>query len=110
MKMNWSKELDAVITVCDTQGIILEMNDKSILYFTKYGGAKLIGKNLLDCHPEPSKSMLRMMMQKQQKNTYLVENNGLQKLISQQPWFQDGEYRGFIEIQIELAGPIALEK
>lgn len=100
--MKWSKELDIVITVCDTKGIITEMNDKSVRYFEKYGGADLIGKNLLDCHPEPSKCMLRTMMQKQQENVYITENAGCRKLVAQKPVYENGRYSGFIEIQIEI--------
>jgi transcriptional regulator with PAS, ATPase and Fis domain len=100
--MHWSKELDAVISVCDTEGIIIEMNDKAIRHFSKYGGGDLIGSNLLDCHPEPSKSKLKELMQTQGSNTYISENDKRKRLISQKPWYQDGHYAGFIEIQIEI--------
>ncbi|MCD4672226.1 MAG: PAS domain-containing protein [Anaerolineaceae bacterium] len=100
--MNWAKELDAVITVCDTDGIITEMNDKSIRHFSKYGGADLIGSNLLDCHPEPSRSRLKEMMKSLESNTYIIEDQGMKKLITQKPWFEQSKYCGFIEIQIEM--------
>ena len=100
--MNWSKELDAVISVCDIEGIIIEMNDKAIRHFSQYGGKYLIGSNLLDCHPEPSKSKLKAIMQAQESNTYIVENGDTRRVISQKPWYQNGKYAGFIEIQIEL--------
>ena len=100
--MDWSKELDAVISVCDTESIIIEMNDKAIRHFSKYGGGDLLGSNLLDCHPEPSKSKLKELMQTQGSNTYIVEIGKTKKVISQKPWYQDGKYAGFIEIQLEL--------
>jgi len=100
--VHWSKELDAVISVCDTDGIIIDMNDKAIRHFTKYGGAKLIGSSLFDCHPEPSKSKLKELMRNQDCNTYIVEDEGKKRVISQKPWYQYGKYAGFIEIQIEL--------
>lgn len=105
MTPNWAKELDAVITVCNTQGIIIEMNDKSIQHFNSYGGANLIGQNLLDCHPEPSKSLLKSLMQSRDSNTYIAGNAPHQRLITQKPWYENGEYCGFIEIQIELQPP-----
>jgi transcriptional regulator with PAS, ATPase and Fis domain len=100
--MHWSKELDAVISVCDTEGIIIEMNDKAIRHFSKYGGSDLIGSNLLDCHPEPSKSMLKKMMLTRGSNTYIVGEGETKRVVSQKPWYQDGKYAGFIEIQIKL--------
>ena len=46
------EEFPAAITVCDSAGIILEMNAKAAEDFKDDGGRQLIGKNLLDCHPE----------------------------------------------------------
>ncbi|WP_345324678.1 hypothetical protein [Candidatus Villigracilis proximus] len=51
----WIKEFPAAITVCDTEGIILEMNDKAAKTFEKDGGYKLVGSNMLDCHPDPAR-------------------------------------------------------
>ena len=55
---DWVKELPAAVTVCDADGTILFMNDMSIKAFEEDGGAALVGTNLLDCHPEPSRSKL----------------------------------------------------
>ncbi|WP_340112274.1 hypothetical protein [Maribellus mangrovi] len=57
--VNWSEDFDGAITVCDTEGIIVYMNKYSVEQFENYGGKVLLGTNLLDCHPEPSKSKLR---------------------------------------------------
>jgi len=35
----WIKEFPAAVTVCDEEGIILEMNDKSAKTFEKEAGA-----------------------------------------------------------------------
>ena len=48
---NWIKEIDIAITVCGKDGIILSMNDKALSTFKDDGGEKLIGTNVLDCHP-----------------------------------------------------------
>ena len=48
---DWIKEFPAAVTVCDAEGIILEMNDKAAKTFESDGGYALIGKNMLDCHP-----------------------------------------------------------
>ena len=47
----WMQEYVGAITVCDTNGIILEMNNESVKANQDQGGEKLIGSNLLDCHP-----------------------------------------------------------
>lgn len=95
-------EFDAAITVCDVEGIIIEMNKKAIKTFEKYGGQQLIGKNLLDCHPEPSKSKLKELLETQGSNTYSIEKNGIKKMIVQKPWFKEGAYKGFLEITFEI--------
>ena len=99
---NWTKEFPSAITVCDKEGIILFMNDKSCATFEKDGGQKLIGQNLLDCHPEPAKTRLKKMLSEGKSNSYTIEKNGTKKLIHQSPWFENGEYKGFVELSIVL--------
>ncbi len=99
---NWAAEFGAAITVCDAQAVILEMNARALKTFEKYGGASLIGKSLLDCHPEPARSKLISMMSEKKANSYTIEKNGVKKLIHQAPWYRDGSYMGFVEISIEL--------
>jgi hypothetical protein len=48
---SWVKELPGSVVVCDLEGIIQEMN-KAVKTFEADGGIKLVGSNLLDCHPE----------------------------------------------------------
>jgi transcriptional regulator with PAS, ATPase and Fis domain len=98
----WIKEFPAAITVCDPEGIIVEMNDKSAKTFEKDGGYKLIGSNMLDCHPEPSRSKAERLLAAHEKNVYTIEKNGVKKLIYQSPWTKNGEYAGFIEISLEI--------
>jgi hypothetical protein len=98
----WIKEFPPAITVCDLNGIILEMNDKSCAVFEKDGGAKLIGQNLLDCHPEPAKSKLKTMLESGKSNVYTIEKDGKKKLIFQSPWFDQGIYKGFVELSLEI--------
>ena len=95
-------ELNAAITVCDKDGNILYMNNKSAKTFEKYGADKLVSKNLLDCHPEPSKTKLKGMLTNKDTNAYTIEKNGIKKLIYQTPWFTDGEYMGYVEMSFEI--------
>lgn len=98
----WIKEFPAAITVSDTKGIIIEMNDKAAKTMEKDGGYGLIGKNMLDCHPDPARGKLENLMDNQQKNVYTIEKNGVKKLIYQTPWYKQGVYAGFVEISIEI--------
>jgi transcriptional regulator with PAS, ATPase and Fis domain len=98
----WIREFPAAVTVCDRDGIILEMNEKSARTFASDGGYDLVGTNLLDCHPEPARSKLVAMLASGRANTYTIEKNGLKKLIHQTPWFRDGRYAGFVEFSFEI--------
>ena len=98
----WVKEFGAGVTVCDAEGIILEMNDRSALMFKEQGGRALLGSNVLECHPEPARTKLRSLMDKRQASTYTTEKNGRRKLIHQAPWYRDGQYAGFVEIVLAL--------
>lgn len=102
MNMEWTNEFPGAITVSDADGIILYMNDKAVATFQKYGGATLIGRSLLDVHPEPSRTKLAKMYESRTPNTYTIEKNGVKKLIHQSPWYQDGAFRGFVELSIEI--------
>lgn len=100
--MNWIKDFPAAITVCDENGIILEMNEKSVSTFEKDGGRMLIGTNVLDCHPEPSRTQLENMLKDGITNVYTIEKNGIKKLIYQSPWYSEGKYTGFVEMSFEI--------
>jgi transcriptional regulator with PAS, ATPase and Fis domain len=98
----WVKEFPGAVTVCDAQGIILEMNDKAATTFAADGGRALIGQNVLDCHPEPARSQLLSMLAEGKPNIYTIGKNGVKKLIYQTPWYEGGEYAGFIELSLEI--------
>lgn len=98
----WIKEFPAAITVCDAEGILLEMNDKAAKTFEKDGGRKLIGSNLIDCHPDPANTKVERLLAAREKNVYTIEKNGIKKLIYQSPWYRNGEYAGFVEISLEI--------
>jgi transcriptional regulator with PAS, ATPase and Fis domain len=100
--LSWIEEFPGAVTVCDTQGIILAMNAKARQSFERSGGAALIGTNLLDCHPEPSRSKVGELLRSGRANVYTIEKNGAWKLIYQSPWYAGGEYRGLVELAMEI--------
>lgn len=99
---DWIEEFPGAITVCDPEGIILEMNAKAARTFEADGGRALIGKNLLDCHPQVARAKLEQLMQTGQTNVYSIEKKGVKKLIYQTPWYRDGVYSGFVEVSLEI--------
>ena len=78
------------------------MNEKSREVFAADGGATLIGKNVLDCHPEPSRTKLKGMMKDERANIYTIQKKGRKKLIYQAPWYENGVYAGFVELSLEI--------
>ena len=98
----WVEGFPGAVTVCDTEGRILEMNAKSLEVSAADGGAGLIGTNVLDCHPEPSRSKLKKMMDERRANVYTIQKKGKKKLIYQAPWYKDTIYAGFVELSLEI--------
>jgi transcriptional regulator with PAS, ATPase and Fis domain len=106
---HWYDEVSFPVTVCDREGVIVEMNQQSISEFEPDGGANLLGASLLDCHPEPARLMLQNMLKSQNPHTYISKSDGKTELVHQTPWFINGEYQGFVEIIIALPEPIEIK-
>ena len=100
--INWAGELGVAITVSDTTGKILYMNDKSASTFARYGGHRLVGSNLKECHREESWEKILDIMNSQKTNCYTIEKEGIKKLIYQAPWYDAGEPAGLVELSMEI--------
>jgi transcriptional regulator with PAS, ATPase and Fis domain len=98
----WVKGFPGAVTVCDKDGQIIEMNGAAVEAFAADGGEKLIGTNVLDCHPEPSRSKLKAMMEEGRTNVYTIQKKGKKKLIYQAPWFEGGRTAGLVELSFEI--------
>jgi len=103
---DWLNGGDVAITVCDRQGIIIYMNEQARRTFAADGGKALVGKSLMDCHPETARQKIRAIMETGASNSYTIEKNGVKKLIHQAPWFQDGEMGGLAEFSMVI--PVSL--
>jgi hypothetical protein len=95
---HWVKELPAEIMVCDSGGIILEMNAHAEALFADDGGSGLLGTNVLDCHSDPARGKLEHMLERQTAHAYFNTENGEKRLFFQSPWYKEGHYAGFVEI------------
>jgi len=103
----WVKELNVAVTVCDLEGIILFMNDKSERTFATNGGKSLIGTNLMACHTEKSQAKIAELLNNGTTNAYTIEKNGVKKLIFQTPWFTNGKVSGLVELSMEIPSEMA---
>ncbi|HAX95153.1 MAG TPA: diguanylate cyclase [Prolixibacteraceae bacterium] len=104
----WSDFFNASVTICDRDGIIVYVNEKAAKQFEKYGGKKLLGKDLLDCHPEPSRSRFKQMLIEPIENIYTTEKDGLRKMIVQKPWMDRETFMGVVEFSFELPANLPL--
>lgn len=103
---DWLEGLSAAVTVADERGRIVAMNGRAAETFASSGGFALVGSNVLDCHPEPSRSKLAAMLAGGTANHYTTEKAGQRRMIHQLPWFRDREFAGLVEIAVEI--PVAL--
>jgi len=105
--INWTAGLCVAITVSDTSGKIVYMNDKSASTFSKYGGRDLEGSNLKDCHLPASWEKILNILNSGKSNCYTIEKEGVKKLIYQTPWYDDGRIAGLVELSMEI--PFTME-
>ncbi len=100
--VNWIRDFPAAVTVCDAQGVILEMNKTAERVFASDGGRALIGTNALDCHPQPAREKMQLLLETHSANAYTIEKHGKKKLIYQAPWYDNSEFAGLVELSLEL--------
>jgi len=102
----WADAFDSAVTVCDTDGKILYMNEQSAKTFANRGGKNLVGKSLYECHSEASQEKIKELIRTASSNVYTIEKQGQKKLILQSPWFENGKCKGLVEISIKLPSDV----
>ncbi|MBF0406228.1 MAG: PAS domain-containing protein [Candidatus Riflebacteria bacterium] len=98
----WLDGIKGSITVTDIHGTIIFMNESAQETFKSDGGKELIGKNLMDCHPESAREKINNLLAEKKTNAYTIEKKGKKKLIWQTPWMKDGACAGLVEISLEI--------
>jgi hypothetical protein len=98
----WVKEFPGTLTVCDKNGIIIDMTDLAARVFADGGNPDLVGAQIYDCHPEAAKVKLKAVMDGRRANVYTFTKDGRKKLVFQAPWTVDGEYAGYLDLTIEI--------
>lgn len=94
----WAEQMNCAVTVCDAEGTVVYMNEKSRETFAKHGD--LVGKSLLGCHSERSREIIRRLLDTGGSNSYTIEKNGVRKMIYQTAWRKDGRVAGLVEISM----------
>jgi sensor histidine kinase regulating citrate/malate metabolism len=98
--------IDAALTICDANLVVLYMNDKSAGTFASQGGSSLVGSNLEACHKPESVAAMRRILASGEPNVYTVSKQGKRKLIWQGIWKSGDEIGGLMEISIPLPDDI----
>lgn len=101
-EINWAGELGVAITVSDLSGKIVYMNGKSVSTFRNQGGIALVGTNLSECHKPESWIKILQIMETGKANSYTIEKNGVNKMIHQAPWYENGKVAGLVELSMEI--------
>lgn len=52
----------APVVICNLEHEIIYMNPSATEHYAKWGGAELLGKNLLDCHNPRSNEMIKRVL------------------------------------------------
>ncbi|MCR5120174.1 MAG: PAS domain-containing protein [Lachnospiraceae bacterium] len=99
---------NAAVVICDPDHMIIYMNPAAISRYEKWGGEKLIGQSLLNCHNDKSRKMIVKVLdwfkasddnnivytsynEKENKDVYMVAlRNEVGKLIA---YYEKHEYR-----------------
>lgn len=93
----WSDELDCAITVCDTEGLVLYQNQRSIAV-----NGDVRGTSLIPCHNERSRGIIARLLNEGGKNVYTIHKRGIRKLIYQTVWRRNGVVAGLVEFSLEI--------
>jgi hypothetical protein len=94
--------IDAAVTICDANFIILYMNGKSALTFADEGGASLVGSSLIACHKPASVAAMRKILESGLPNVYTISKQGRKKLIWQGVWKSGNAVGGLVEVAMPI--------
>lgn len=101
---DWTDEFPASVVVTGADGTVLYMNTRAAATFAAEGGAALVGHDVRGCHPPAAREKVEDLFATRRLNAYTIEKNGVRKLIYQSPWFNGGEFAGYVELSLPIPG------
>jgi len=96
--------LRAAVTIADQDFQIRFMNDRAVAFYAEGGGAKLIGRNLLDCHRDEHKRVIRAAYARYRAGDFTPtryharKEGGALESVVHIPLVVGGEFRGIAEL------------
>ena len=103
----WTDSLPMAITRTDKDLKIVYMNEESVKVNNPDGSKSLIGSDLMACHNERSREIIRKIIESRVPNIYSITKHGRQKLIYQSAFFDEqGEFAGIAEFSMVLPDPM----
>jgi transcriptional regulator with PAS, ATPase and Fis domain len=99
---DWALEFPGAVTICDRDFTIVYMNDRAAEVQEKHGGRALLGTDLMACHKESSREIIRHILETGEPNSYTIEKGGVHKMIYQAPWRKEGRIAGVVELSMEI--------
>lgn len=97
----------SAVVICNLEHEIIYMNSAAVLNYKKWGGEKLLGRSLMDCHTQKAREKIQQVVEwfaedkshnivytfhneKENKDVYMVALRDGEKLIG---YYEKHEYR-----------------
>jgi hypothetical protein len=96
--------LRAAVTIADQDFEILFMNDRAAVFYAEDGGVELIGRDLLDCHRDEHKRVIREAYARYRAGDltptryHSKKEDGALESIVHIPLIVETEFRGIAEL------------
>lgn len=106
MSKVWLEELPCSVMICDKNYKILYMNEKSAEDHAKDGGRKMVGTDLMECHPPEAQAKMRKMLASGRSNVYTMQLKRKKKLVYQCQWKKGRSVGGLFQLVFEVPSEI----
>ena len=98
----WLEKLPCSVMICDKNYKILYMNEMSAKDHAKDGGKKMVGTDLMDCHPLEAQAKMRKMLTSAQPNVYTMQWKKKKKLVYQCQWKRGRSVGGLFQLVFKI--------
>jgi hypothetical protein len=99
---DWLDGVEITVSACDEDFTTTFFNARASRSFEPQGGYALLGTDMRDCHPPGVREKFEAVMAARKVNAYTTEKAGKRKLVYQAPVFKDGDFKGMVELVMEI--------